>query len=411
MDIISYALGKKGMQQSVSEYLDEHLTNPTNPPIDTSLTIAGAAADSKETGSRITDLKEGLQDLPNVKETDSESGVFDFVDIRGNSALRLQNGNLQTKNFDSSKIPYGCEYKFSGNDILVSYGYNDSYDAVVVLNIGRANNIFDFSALKLKTKGTSLNDYETTDLTTVWDSGTDMHSPFQFLAVNNADGYYADATSPDFTGGNHTVSINGSAVKTASSKYVRYYADGRPVSSGYGKCNHFEIKWANEVQAYNCVKADGTGRASLTEYHDMIFDGVKFDEQIFLVPSESILMSLWYGLQMVGWNGIYTNARFMDAVNRGIFIPSDSGIISGNNIASGINAWGDAHEIMLTVDTSFDLGKRGYYAGTQGAFMSNGAHKGYFSIILKNANPVQMSANESYCLKGTFRFFPHVEEV
>ena len=63
MDIISYALSKKGMQQSVSDYLDEHLTNPTNPPIDTSLTIAGAAADSKETGSRITDLKEGLRSL------------------------------------------------------------------------------------------------------------------------------------------------------------------------------------------------------------------------------------------------------------------------------------------------------------------------------------------------------------
>ena len=63
MDIISYALSKKGMQQSVSDYLDEHLTNPTNPPIDTSLTIAGAAADSKETGSRISDLKEDLNDL------------------------------------------------------------------------------------------------------------------------------------------------------------------------------------------------------------------------------------------------------------------------------------------------------------------------------------------------------------
>lgn len=69
MDIISYALSKKGMQQSVSDYLDEHLTNPTNPPIDTSLTIAGAAADSKETGSRITDLKEGLNNYVLSKYT------------------------------------------------------------------------------------------------------------------------------------------------------------------------------------------------------------------------------------------------------------------------------------------------------------------------------------------------------
>lgn len=60
MDIISYALGKKGMQQSVSDYLDEHLTNPTNPPLDTSLKIAGAAADSKATGDKLSELKEDL---------------------------------------------------------------------------------------------------------------------------------------------------------------------------------------------------------------------------------------------------------------------------------------------------------------------------------------------------------------
>lgn len=63
MDFITYALGKKGTQQAVTDYLDEHLTNPSNPPIDTSLTIAGAAADSKETGSRITDLKSGFSEL------------------------------------------------------------------------------------------------------------------------------------------------------------------------------------------------------------------------------------------------------------------------------------------------------------------------------------------------------------
>lgn len=63
MDIISYALGKKGTQQAVTDYLDEHLTNPTNPPIDTSLTIAGAAADSKKTGDEINNLKSGLSAL------------------------------------------------------------------------------------------------------------------------------------------------------------------------------------------------------------------------------------------------------------------------------------------------------------------------------------------------------------
>ena len=45
---------------AVSTYLDEHLTNPTNPPIDTSLTIVGAAADAKKTGDAINELKSEL---------------------------------------------------------------------------------------------------------------------------------------------------------------------------------------------------------------------------------------------------------------------------------------------------------------------------------------------------------------
>lgn len=72
IDAITYALLKgdigQGTQEAVTEYLDEHLTNPSNPPIDTSLTIAGAAADSKETGDKITQLKEDLSKLYESKE-------------------------------------------------------------------------------------------------------------------------------------------------------------------------------------------------------------------------------------------------------------------------------------------------------------------------------------------------------
>ena len=67
MDLITLALAKKqigqGIPEAVSDYLDEHLTNPTDPPIDTSLSIAGAAADAKKTGDELSDLKEGLSDF------------------------------------------------------------------------------------------------------------------------------------------------------------------------------------------------------------------------------------------------------------------------------------------------------------------------------------------------------------
>ena len=48
--------------ESVTAYLTEHITNPSNPPIDTSLSIAGAAADAKKTGDKLTQLKSDLSD-------------------------------------------------------------------------------------------------------------------------------------------------------------------------------------------------------------------------------------------------------------------------------------------------------------------------------------------------------------
>ena len=59
---------------AVSAYLDEHLTNPTSPPVDTSLAIAGAAADAKKTGDEIGALKEGLSAI----SADLAQSVYDL---------------------------------------------------------------------------------------------------------------------------------------------------------------------------------------------------------------------------------------------------------------------------------------------------------------------------------------------
>ena len=45
----------------IADWLDDNITNPSSPPIDTSLTVAGAAADAKKTGDEITDLKSAIQ--------------------------------------------------------------------------------------------------------------------------------------------------------------------------------------------------------------------------------------------------------------------------------------------------------------------------------------------------------------
>lgn len=353
----------------------------------------------------VADVKAEIGELPKVKAVQESYADLYVADDRGNVIAQFAGGHIQTKNFDSSETkPTGTfEWKFSGSDLLLSYGYGATADAVVVLNEGRANGLFDFAKLCTKPRGTPLASLETADLTVVWSSGTDMHGPFQFLAVNNADGYHADATDPSWVGGNHTLDQMGAGWETASSKGVQYFADGRPVSSGNGKANIFEIKWANGVQAYNTAKQGG-GRECLIEYHDMIFDGVRFEEQIRLVPSEDIKMELWYGLQFVSFGTKYTSIVFEDATNRQTFASTDSNIISGNAAASGMLAWGANDAIEVRVDAGFDLGKRDYYSGNQGAFATSSG-KGYFTIINK-AQMADMAAGTSWFLRGSYRFFP-----
>ena len=300
-----------------------------------------------------------------------------------------------------STIP--VEYKFSNGDLLLCFGYSASEDAVIVMNNGRANGLFDFAKLGTKPRTVSLANVETANLATVWNSGTDMHGPFQFLANSNADGYHASATSAGFVGGNHTLDQMGTGFETATSVYVNFYADGTPVSSGHGYASKFEIRWANDVQAYNTVKQGGGGRACLREYHDMIFDGVIFKERTTLKALEGITMSLWYGLQCVSIGTTYKHIYFVDGTNRGTFSSSDNNIASGNAVTSGFVAYGDNHRIEMNIDTNIDLGKRTYYSGTSGAFVSS--TKGYFNFFNQN---VSMSGGDMYYLDGSYRFMPRI---
>lgn len=191
MDIISYALSKKGMQQSVSDYLDEHLTNPTNPPLDTSLEIAGAAADSKATGDKLSALKEDLNAYSENYDLGKKSiaNTFQFGTLDTSGALVNFPGNAR-----SSSVDY-----YTAND-----------DDVLTLDAGFSIILCEYSApgtlvsRSIKSSSTLTQKFALTSghlyRLTIWDANASAQStPYQYAykaylptnAVQKNDGMFA----------------------------------------------------------------------------------------------------------------------------------------------------------------------------------------------------------------------------
>ena len=79
---------------ATANWLSQHITNPSNPPIDTSLTVAGSAADAKATGDKIKDINTNLK-------------IFNLFDL-------LANATFEDKTVD------GVTYTWSGRTVTMS---------------------------------------------------------------------------------------------------------------------------------------------------------------------------------------------------------------------------------------------------------------------------------------------------
>lgn len=286
------------------------------------------------------------------------------------------------------------QYKIDGDTLKVASHYNAEKDLLVTMNLGRGNGLFDFSSFKLMPRGMDIDSGEGfAEL--FLSNGTDYHAPFIVRATENADG--DDVDNAFFTGGNHQYNNQGGgSTATARAISLRFFVDGMETIGGTGYANKIEVRWTNNVQGYNTRKADGTGREILQERHRLIFDGVDWKETIELEPLETIFMSRWYGFQFVRGD-VYPNYRYIGATDRTLHENDESNC--GGKDADGIVAYGDAHKIEMTIDTSVDLGKRAL-TGETGATCSNG--KAYMFII----DYKQMEAGAVYRLQGGYKFMP-----
>lgn len=78
---------------AVDEYCSEHFTNPSSPPLDRGLTSASSAAPADIVGQ-----------LPKIVRSNASDVDLDVTDKDGNVILRLKDGHIKTKEFDSSDV-------------------------------------------------------------------------------------------------------------------------------------------------------------------------------------------------------------------------------------------------------------------------------------------------------------------
>lgn len=88
----------------VASWLDEHVNITEGVNIDDTLSVAGSAADAKATGDEINDLKSSINQAPEIKDSEKTGVDLDVSDPNGNVILRLADGHIKTKNFDSADI-------------------------------------------------------------------------------------------------------------------------------------------------------------------------------------------------------------------------------------------------------------------------------------------------------------------
>ena len=101
----------------VTSWLTEHITNPTNPPIDTSLSVAGAAADAKATGDELNYLKTEIgYKLVNVVDTTQYISSNSAVTYNGDGTYTIGTSDYGTTTFNNGKYAYidAGEYELYG---------------------------------------------------------------------------------------------------------------------------------------------------------------------------------------------------------------------------------------------------------------------------------------------------------
>ena len=291
---------------------------------------------------------------------------------------------------------------WENEELKVVQKYSSEKDFVMVMKKLGGNNIFNIAS-PLAIKNTGKNVSSDIASAVVMDNlGTsDWFGPHKVYAKQDKNGDNTGAWT--YTGGAHNYNNNanyGETGVTGRTANIVVKADGNEVQSGFSDyADSLVVTWDNYIQAFNTMKADGTGREVLVEHHTVTFDGITWYTETEIEFLENVGWSEYYGNQCVVnsiWNERIKygsqNWQSMSADTKASEEKCERMILNGDN---------DYLEMYL--DSSYGLGDRSYLGADVSAYHKHyGNDKAYFNLV---DGDYQMTAGTKVAYRGYYRFF------
>lgn len=236
---------KPTVSNEVSTWLTSNITNPSNPPIDKSLTVENAAADAKITGDKVYKLIDDVENIDNIvfndkihKLTFTPEGTSNSINLSKNTITSTNAVKSEYKAFiNNALFESGKKYiivlKFTNNSSTNISVYANAFSYKFEGSIGSIQN------LNTSSSETSVKEYNaTTDI-----RGFSIYSNSE-NASYTAEIYIYDITDRDIT--NIDFSSGGTKIKILKSTINKPY-NGKILCT-YGDSITEQETWQNYVK-------------------------------------------------------------------------------------------------------------------------------------------------------------------
>ena len=258
------------------------------------------------------------------------------------------------------------------------------------------NGLFGFSSIRqiAETAGKDMTDNFDDNGNLISASTTDWFGPYCVQALNNADGD-VPLGNDYFTGGNHRTTNTGTGGGITATEESFFVSVGgiTPVPNVVYLTDEVTVMWSNLVQANNTSKADGTGRAVLSESWTLKIDKNGFHVTNDIKALEDITLKGYYGLQVYSPSA---QVIFEGGTNRTEHA-IQSAQNSGNKTCRSISAKTDYFNIGMAVEP-VDLGL--FENSAYSFFTTSSVAKVYAFLV---GSDLRVNTGEHYYLKGEYK--------